>query len=408
MACLCNCCFLIIVLNFHFTFTADQSKLGKRQRDSDDETEEIDVETSPPPRKRITPFTNTPIEKKEERRRLLRTCQSKIKKLKGYDETLHRRLLINSVTKRVMAEMRRDKMIRKCMFEEDYIAHFDEPVDKIQNDDYSEKIFGSDTQNSPPECSDKVVQELYERMQIFFPELDSDNDVKVEDQFSTLSADMDTPPVACKKMVLYFVSNAVSPSYTIYMGEDKFENEHLIKWGWPEDVWFHVDKLSSAHVYLRLRKNETLDDVPQDVIIDCAQLVKANSIQGNKMNDIDVVYTMWENLKKTGGMEVGQVGFHREKEVRKIRVEKRTNEIVNRLNKTKVDKKDVDLQAEREERDRKEREVQKAKLREQKKREKEEEEKRQKELEVRSYKSLMKSENMTSNQDDGNDSDDFM
>lgn len=30
-------------------------------------------------------------------------------------------------------------------------------------------------------------------------------------------------------------------------------DEHLIKWGWPEDVWFHVDKMSSAHVYLRLQ-----------------------------------------------------------------------------------------------------------------------------------------------------------
>jgi hypothetical protein len=47
---------------------------------------------------------------------------------------------------------------------------------------------------------------------------------------------------------------------------------------------------------------------------DAAQLVKANSIQGSKMNDVDVVYTMWTNLKKTDGMEVGQVGIHREKE----------------------------------------------------------------------------------------------
>jgi hypothetical protein len=43
--------------------------------------------------------------------------------------------------------------------------------------------------------------------------------------------------------------------------------------------------------------------------------VKANSIQGSKMNDVDVIYTMWTNLKKTDGMEVGQVGIHREKEV---------------------------------------------------------------------------------------------
>ena len=59
---------------------------------------------------------------------------------------------------------------------------------------------------------------------------------------------------------------AVSPPAFIYMGRDKFENEELIKYGWPEDVWFavsrvpiaverrrfHVDDLSSAHVYLRL------------------------------------------------------------------------------------------------------------------------------------------------------------
>uniref|UniRef100_A0A8D0KSK5 Coiled-coil domain-containing protein 25 n=1 Tax=Strix occidentalis caurina TaxID=311401 RepID=A0A8D0KSK5_STROC len=45
--------------------------------------------------------------------------------------------------------------------------------------------------------------------------------------------------------------------------------------------WFHVDKLSSAHVYLRLHKGQTVDDIPKEVLIDCAHLVKANSIQGN-------------------------------------------------------------------------------------------------------------------------------
>lgn len=118
-----------------------------------------------------------------------------------------------------------------------------------------------------------------------------------------------------------------------------FADEDLIKWGWPEDVWFHVDKVSSAHVYLRLEpvsilekmlrggkntnvlsflKGQSLDDVSSIVIEEAAQLVKANSIQGNKMNDIDVVYTMWSNLKKTDGMEVGQVGFHKDKEVRNV------------------------------------------------------------------------------------------
>lgn len=55
------------------------------------------------------------------------------------------------------------------------------------------------------------------------------------------------------------------------------------------------------------------------------------------MNNVDVVYTMWENLKKTAAMDVGQVSFFRDKDVKKIRVEKRINETVNRLNKTKTE-----------------------------------------------------------------------
>ena len=33
------------------------------------------------------------------------------------------------------------------------------------------------------------------------------------------------------------------------------------------------------------------------------------------MNNINVVYTPWANLKKTGEMDVGQIGFFRQKEV---------------------------------------------------------------------------------------------
>ncbi|KAI9322686.1 hypothetical protein BX666DRAFT_2017202 [Dichotomocladium elegans] len=149
-------------------------------------------------------------------------------------------------------------------------------------------------------------------------------------------------------MVLYFESRVVDPPITIYMGRDKFENEDLIKYGFPED--FHVDKLSSAHVYVRLRPGQTWDDIPEEVVEDCAQLVKANSIEGNKRNNITVIYTPWSNLKKTPGMETGQVTFFNHKKVRRVHVERRINEIVNRLNKTKQERQ-VDLMAEKIQRD---------------------------------------------------------
>ncbi|KAH9400511.1 PREDICTED: coiled-coil domain-containing protein 25-like [Rhagoletis zephyria] len=208
-------------------------------------------------------------------------------------------------------------------------------------------------------------------------------------------------------MVLYFTSSVVSPPYSIFMGNDKFENEELIRWGWPEDVWFHVDKESSAHVYLRLRPNETLDDIPSSVIDDCAQLVKANSIKGNKLNNLDVIYTLWSNLKKTADMEVGQVGFFDQKAVRTVRVERRVNDVVNRLNKTKVVKNNVDLRGEREGRDRNERNTQKEVQRDLKAKEKDEAKRKEEASKLRSYDNVMKSENMTTNET-GYDSDDFM
>jgi len=68
--------------------------------------------------------------------------------------------------------------------------------------------------------------------------------------------------------------------------------------------------------------------------------------------------------------------------VKTLKVEKKANEILNRLNKTREDKK-PDLRAEREERDRQEREGQKAKAREEKRRAKEEEETKKHETELR-------------------------
>jgi hypothetical protein len=43
---------------------------------------------------------------------------------------------------------------------------------------------------------------------------------------------------------------------------------------------FHVDNLSSAHVYLRMKTGESWTSIPQALLEDCAQLTKANSIEG--------------------------------------------------------------------------------------------------------------------------------
>lgn len=197
-------------------------------------------------------------------------------------------------------------------------------------------------------------------------------------------------------MVFYYKTR--DSSYHVYVGKDKHENELLIKHGWENDVWFHVDKLSSAHVYLRLKDGETINSIPEGVLEDCAQLVKHNSIEGNKIGNVAVVYTYWNNLKKTGDMDVGQVSFHRPGDVQRMVVEKRINEIVNRLNRSKTEatpdlaKEKVNRQKELNRRAREDArkavEAEKA-LREE----------RQKEKEARSFNKMHKPEKMTSNKD---------
>ncbi|GJM94915.1 hypothetical protein PR202_ga11599 [Eleusine coracana subsp. coracana] len=152
-------------------------------------------------------------------------------------------------------------------------------------------------------------------------------------------------------MVFYFKARPEAGDYTIFMGLDKHENEDLIKYGFPEDIWFHVDKMSSAHVYVRLNKGQTMDDIS----------------------------------------EVTAVFF-----VRTVKVEKRINEIVNRLNKTKVERK-PDLKAEREAVSAAEKAERKAQLRDKKRKEEMERLEKDKQAEIRSYKGLMVQEKMTSN-----------
>ena len=135
---------------------------------------------------------------------------------------------------------------------------------------------------------------------------------------------------------------------------------------------------------MRLRDGDVWENIPEDLLIDLAQLTKANSIEGkffreyyrylipsppllglrskqawevdcakkgNKKDNITVIYTPWSNLRKDGSMAAGQVSFKDEKKVKRIHVAQRENVIINRLNKTKVEK-HPDLKQEKEDRQR--------------------------------------------------------
>ena len=115
-------------------------------------------------------------------------------------------------------------------------------------------------------------------------------------------------------------------------------------------MWFHVDGLSSAHVYFRLRNVESvssipIDDLPPDSVADMLQICKNNSIAGCKLASCKMVYTPHSNLKKTFNMETGAVTYHDTKLCRYARCVK-DRQRVRELEKTKSADVDVDYYAE--------------------------------------------------------------
>lgn len=142
-------------------------------------------------------------------------------------------------------------------------------------------------------------------------------------------------------MVYFYNSTSeAGVEYWIVVGKDKFENDMLIKYGYKElnYYWFHADKYSSGHVYLKLQENEKdITDVPSEVIRDCLQMCKSKSIHGNKLPQCTIIATPWTNLRKSGSMKPGEVSFKSVKRIRKLMCYGRDNTVLNRLEKTKIE-----------------------------------------------------------------------
>eukprot|EP01080_Neovahlkampfia_damariscottae_P011152 gene11152-3974_t len=195
-------------------------------------------------------------------------------------------------------------------------------------------------------------------------------------------------------MVLFFTT--CDESYIVYCGLDKFENETLIKYSFPIDVWFHADKHSSAHYYLRLKEGETINDIPENVLEDIAQMTKESSKDGRKKDNIRIIYTLASNLKKTGDMETGEVGFHNRNTIKYIMVHTKKSDILKRLIKTREER-DIDMKKELE--NYLNEEKRKIKMNEinKKKEEMKKLEERKKLKELKNYSTLMSSDKMKSN-----------
>ena len=137
-------------------------------------------------------------------------------------------------------------------------------------------------------------------------------------------------------VIVYLIDN-----HLLFVGDDKFENDGLIKYSQrymreleTQVYWFHVDNLSSPHAYVRLNEGET--EIPPHLVQLCAQIVKNGSIEGVKRPAVDVIYTSCSSLTKSKGMKVGQVSFLPNSEVIHVHGVRKDNQLLKQLEKAKT------------------------------------------------------------------------
>lgn len=136
-------------------------------------------------------------------------------------------------------------------------------------------------------------------------------------------------------VILYVIKD-----YTIFVGVDQFENEDLIKYSakYMENldeklIWFHADKFSSPHAYIKMHPGDT--EIPKNLIDICCQICKDGSIKGCKEPAIDVVYCEAINLSKAHCNNPGQVTFKDQSACKFVKGVKKNNMIINMLAKIK-------------------------------------------------------------------------
>lgn len=98
--------------------------------------------------------------------------------------------------------------------------------------------------------------------------------------------------------------------YTVYIGKNNIQNDYIsLRFSNPKDIWFHTQKIHGSHVLLRNPENLDIEDIPENVLFNCACLAKENSKASDSLN-VSVDYCYAKLVKKASGAKPGMVIYN--------------------------------------------------------------------------------------------------
>jgi predicted ribosome quality control (RQC) complex YloA/Tae2 family protein len=94
--------------------------------------------------------------------------------------------------------------------------------------------------------------------------------------------------------------------FKVYIGKNNKQNDYLtLKFAKPDDIWFHAQKIHGSHVIL---KTNGQDEIPEEVLFECAKLAKENSRSGSSSN-VPVDYCKVKFIKRSPSGKLGMVNY---------------------------------------------------------------------------------------------------
>ena len=106
------------------------------------------------------------------------------------------------------------------------------------------------------------------------------------------------------------LETTIIDGFTVYIGKNNIQNDYIsLKFANPNDIWFHAQKIHGSHILLRNPENLDIDEIPENVLFNCAKLAKENSKASDSLN-ICIDYCFAKFVKKASGEKPGMVIYN--------------------------------------------------------------------------------------------------
>lgn len=165
----------------------------------------------------------------------------------------------------------------------------EQKIDTMKEIDYIESIIFSLENSRTMEDIDEIYQEVSEHLVV-----KKENNKKTNSHKAKKDEDNIPEPIEIM-------------GYKVYVGKNNIQNNNLtLKFAKSNDIWFHTQKIHGSHVILRVENQ--YDDIPDEVLYECAKLAMQNSKAKNATN-VAVDYCLVKYVKRAPNGKPGMVNY---------------------------------------------------------------------------------------------------